>query len=142
MAMNNKPSNALVLLAKTINRCTLHRHFKIHSVIVTEVYLSIEWICVRSFIGNNEVACARGKNRRFVVEKGKRKSVALIVTSRARIELDTSKRPSIYYKPMRAALLRSVLSREFRLVNRSTRFDVTSQFGQVWSEKPNPTRPR
>lgn len=41
----------------------------------------------------------------------------------------------------RLSLPRSVVSREFRLVNRSTRFDVTSQFGQVWSEKPNPTRP-
>jgi len=49
---------------------------------------------------------------------------------------------AIYYEPMKAAsLLPDWFCREkSRSVNRSTRFGVTSQFGQVWPEKPNATR--
>lgn len=71
--MNNKRPNTLVSLAKTINRCMArfqNLRWKRHDIRVA--YLSAEWIRVRSFIGNNEVACARGKDRCLVVEREKK----------------------------------------------------------------------
>lgn len=94
-------------------------------------------VTIKSLTREKRIAVSLLKKKQ---KKKQKKTVALIVTSHAQIELDTLKRPPIYYEPMRAALFRSVLSREFRLINRSTWFDVTSQFGQVWSEKPNPRR--
>lgn len=71
-AMNNKRPNTLALLVKTINRCIArfqNLRWKRHDIRVA--YLSAEWIRVRSFIGNNEVACARGKDVSLLKETKK-----------------------------------------------------------------------